>query len=464
MSAEHPIDEPQAEAVPSTIKQVFVDKNVVSHPKVATVLQALPAATVVEVDGPLFHRPIKDRIEASGLPSRRGELSVEEYGQRAVEALGSQFHPDLVRFVASVGAEPVGILSRGETCALAKSALLLTRSSTVSTLVKESQRAAATGPDINRVLCCRYTQLNPFSSCPYQCLYCFESDLRGKMTPFMRFYVDYERMYTELQRLDGSARPAGAGRCSLSVNMGEHGDSLAQERIFRILPDVVDWFRGFRNLRLLLLTKGGDASLLPDNPPPGRIALACSINTPATSAALEVDAPSPAERLRMLKTAAEKGYLTAIRLDPLVTWPEETWKADMEALVAMIAADAPANLSEITVGSMRFHRGQAALFKQMFASTRVGTPSGGSYAEGPRREAAMQYLYGPDMQRAGSFSDGYERLPFEARKALYAHTFARLRSALPNIRVSLCQEEERMYQVVPGVSRPGRCNCMVGQW
>ena len=390
-------------------------------------------------------------------------MSEKLYEELCVNKLKGKYGPRAVRFVARVGAKKAGWATRGEACALAKKNLFLTHTDP-AVLVKPSERAAKNAP--RRVCCCDYVQLNPISSCPFQCLYCFESDLRGYDNPFMRFYVNFGDMHAVLTRLDRGDLPgkfrAIGDSCWTSVNMGEHADSLAQENIFRVLPEVVPWFQEFRKLRLLLLTKGDNVDDLPATPPENKVAMAFSVNTTAASDVLEIGAPSPAKRLVALRAAREKGYMVAIRLDPLVAWPDD-WKGDLEDLMDLIHRVAPDDLVEITVGTMRYRPHQTALFTQMVASTRVETPVGGLYGDRAIGKA-MSRLYGLQAEVVKGFSDNYYRRPFEERKEIYRVVVDLVKGRRPKMRVTLCQEERAMYDAVKGSSLPGRCNCMVGRW
>lgn len=446
-----------------SFRTVFIEKRIADHRITQDVLRRLPDAKHVIVEGRKFHKDIAEEMIKAGLRSTLTNLSNKAYEDKAVEILHDRFPEEAIRFVAYVGKAKTGILNRGEACAYAKSHLFLTSASSKDTLVKISSRQKSSHK--KRILCCDYVQLNPVSSCPYQCLYCFETDLRGYDWPFMRFYINYKDMYGVLKQIDQGIVPKKFPvRTRYSVNMGEHADSLAQDHIFRILPEVIDWFRGFKNQRLLLLSKGGDPALLPDNPPKKKIAMAFSINTRVVSKAIEVDTPPPEKRLETLKRAYEKGYMVAIRLDPLIPWPDN-WKEEIEDLVNLIHREAPEELEEITVGSMRFRRLQAALFTQMFNSKRVETPEGGIYCNKADAEA-IRYLYGRDTWQhlEKSFNDNYYRLPFEQRKELYSHVVSLIKKCRPQLRVTLCQEEVEMYKQVPGVDVPNRCNCMVAEW
>ena len=453
-------------------KAVFVEKSLCEHRVTKAILSRLPSAECCIVEGRTWHRDIKNAMFDCGLPQRRCDTSDQDYEDHAVELLTPRYPERAVRFVAKVGAGQKGVkdlragyLGRGEVCALAKEYLFLSHTGDY-TLVKPSRRGckAKNTP----VLCCNYTQLNPASSCPYLCLYCFESALRGKENPFMRFYVNYHDMYRVLRQLDTGdipdKSPFTTSPCWYSVNMGEHADSLAQEKIFRLLPDVVAWFHDFQNLHLLLVTKGGDANDLPDDPPAGRVGVTCSINTEAASRALEVGTPGPIERLQTLKKAREKGYKVAIRLDPLIAWPED-WKGQLEGLVDLIHTGAPDDLADITVGTMRFRPNQHSLFLNTFNSSRVETPIGGLYADHSDPQA-IDHLYGqtPSTRSRARFADGYFRFPFEDRKEIYRHVVSLVKQRRPNLSVTLCQEEQKMYEAVPGGNIPDTCNCRVARW
>ena len=169
-----------------------------------------------------------------------------------------------------------------------------------------------------------------------------------------------------------------------------------------------------------------------------------------------------AERLKTLKAAFDKGYMVAIRLDPLINWPEN-WEEEMEQLINLIHDEAPMGLSEITVGTMRFRIHQASLFTQMISSSAIVTPHGGLYKDKVNMNAIM-HLYNDNTQLEKGFSDNYYRLPFEIRKAIYQHVAALIKKRRPDLRITLCQETSDVYREVNGVSLPSRCNCMVANW
>ena len=158
------------------IETVFVEERVADSPVTKGVLSRLPDTPVEVVKGRRFHKDIAREIIGLDLPSHRDSLSEKPYEELCVSKLEGKYGPRAVQFVAQVGAKKAGWATRGEACALAKKYLFLTYTD-LAVLVKPSERTAKDAP--RRIRCCDYVQLNPISSCPFQCLYCFESDLRG---------------------------------------------------------------------------------------------------------------------------------------------------------------------------------------------------------------------------------------------------------------------------------------------
>lgn len=59
------------------------------------------------------------------------------------------------------------------------------------------------------------------------------------------------------------------------------------------------------------------------------------------------------------------------------------------------------------------------------------------------------------------------RLPEKAVRfvaRIYAFAVSLFIERRPDLRVTLCQDEDKMYSAVHGFSTPARCNCMVARW
>jgi len=123
-----------------TFSIVFVERKIEEHPVTKAVLDRLArqpsAPSIAIVDGRRFHKDIAEA--ASKLRVPRESASYED---ALVDGLRHRFDEQAIRFVGRTGAKAVGVLTRGEVCALSKPYLFLTDASSDDVLLMVSRRA-----------------------------------------------------------------------------------------------------------------------------------------------------------------------------------------------------------------------------------------------------------------------------------------------------------------------------------
>lgn len=271
-------------------------------------------------------------------------------------------------------------------------------------------------PGTRHYLCCDYQILHIGTFCTMDCAYCILQSYFHP--PVLQFFVNYSRMWTELEAL--FSRPAIA-----RVGTGEFTDSLIWEQKTGLSRRLVPCFAGQRTAVLELKSKTTDIDGLKALPHNRKTILAWSVNTPRVIAGEERGTASLEARLRAAARAQSWGYPLAFHFDPMIVY--EGCQAEYQAVVDAIFAHVdPENIVWISLGTFRFMPDLKGIIRQRFPGSRI------QYGE---------FITGMDDKM---------RYFKPLRLELYQRVVARIRSRAPAVCLYFCMEDETIWQKVMG--------------
>ena len=215
----------------------------------------------------------------------------------------------------------------------------------------------------NSAFCPHFMELKFANGCHYDCQWCY------LMGTFGRWRKDKD--FTDPRRpvlMNGSYVPKVKPdkeitqhlRAALEsietptlFNSGELSDSMASPST--LLNVIIPIFEEYRDKghKLLILTKSNDITLYRKavkHHAPEFTVVSHSINAEWVSNAWEKGAPNPLERLTASRAAADIGYETRLRLDPMV--PVRNWQVGYRRIIEEIMR-INSRARVITLGSLR---------------------------------------------------------------------------------------------------------------
>lgn len=271
------------------------------------------------------------------------------------------------------------------------------------------------------IVCEPFYVLSYYIGCPFACTYCYlQGTFKGQVDP-----VIYSNRESLLRELDLWLSLPG----QLRLNAGELDDSFALDGKIPLVDDLVPRFIAQDRHTLLLVSKSTNVRNLLKYHPNGRVIVAFSINCPTAWELFEKKTPHPYKRIEAAAKVSEAGYITVVRLDPML--PVKDWRREYEELIRRIyMAFYP---HQWTVGSLRF-------FPHLPRWTaKVGRDTS---------------VYKFDVEVC--HEDRRRRLKSQVRAALYRQAIRAIRSHDPQVPIRLCKETIKIYQML-GLPRQGCC-------
>lgn len=271
------------------------------------------------------------------------------------------------------------------------------------------------------IVCEPFYVLSYYIGCPFACTYCYlQGTFKGQVDPVI--YSNRERLLRELDlwlSLPGHLR----------LNAGELDDSLALDGKIPLVDDVVPRFIAQDRHTLLLVSKSTNVRNLLKYRPNGRVIVAFSINGVKAWELFEKKTPHPYKRIEAAAKVSEAGYITVVRLDPML--PVKGWPREYEELINRIYSTFCPH--QWTVGSLRF-----------FPHLPMWTANVG-------RDTSV-YKFGVEV----CHEDRRRRLKSRVRAELYRHAIQAIRTHDAKVPIRLCKETVRMYEML-GLRPQGCC-------
>lgn len=281
----------------------------------------------------------------------------------------------------------------------------------------------------NGVLCHTAIELQSAIGCPYDCTYC-------PYTSFVAVRLDIERF------VDRAAALARSRPSQTLFKLNNRSDTLGLEPELGLAAMLIERFADLDRQYLMLYSKGNEIDHLLDLDH-RRKTVACFTLTPDPVARLlEHGAPPPAARLEAIRRLTAAGYPIRIRLSPIV--PLHGWRAMYGELIARLAMVARPEMVTLWTLSM------------------INVENLGRIL--PLEAVDQGVLHA--SRRAADRLRGRKGAPFppEVRVSIYADVSRIVGAELPGTAVSLCLEEDDVWQALGDtlVERQGGrflCNC-----
>ncbi len=211
--------------------------------------------------------------------------------------------------------------------------------------------------------------VNPYRGCEHGCIYCFARPSHAYLglSPGLDFETQLIARPAAPQALDRALR--ARGYVARTIAIGTNTDPYQPiERDRRIMRGVLQVLAAF-NHPVAIVTKGTlilrDADILAPMAAKGLLRVGISVTTldPATSRAMEPRVPSPAARLRVIRSLTDAGIPVRVMVAPVV--PALT---DHE-VEAILTAAAGAGAVAATCTVLRLPQEVAGLFRDWVATT-----------------------------------------------------------------------------------------------
>lgn len=277
--------------------------------------------------------------------------------------------------------------------------------------------------------CAKFYKLSAYNNCNFWCEYCYLY-LTFRTQPVSTHFINYEKMYNEIDKFDKSPIPK-----SLRIlNLGELGDPLAVDYITGFAEQIIPFMPEHApHTRLLFLTKSDCVDQLLTLDHGGQSIVSFSINTETVCQQLEHRTPTPESRLSAAARVQDAGYEVRLRIDPVIFY--STWEKDYILLVDKIFDFV--RPTRITIGEYRPSSGLASHISSRFPDSPLLRIHKSLVSEGRK----LRY---PKAQRVKMF-----RTIVEA-----------IRRRGPDVDIALCKEQPQIWKAVGLDTKGLSCNCV----
>jgi spore photoproduct lyase len=208
------------------------------------------------------------------------------------------------------------------------------------------------------ITCCNYYVLNLGLQCNMDCSYCY---LQGYLnSPILTIYTNLSDALTELEEaaLLNSQSP-------VRIGTGEVVDSLSLDPLTLFSRELISFFSNYPMWSLELKTKSAAVDQFLDCDHKGNVIVSWSVNPQKIIEAEEHGTASLNERLSAAAKCVAKGFPIAFHFDPVIYHPD--WKENYYELIREITRRfLPTEVSNITVGTLRFTPQQRHLMRERF--------------------------------------------------------------------------------------------------
>jgi len=277
--------------------------------------------------------------------------------------------------------------------------------------------------------CAKFYKLTAFNNCNFWCEYCYLY-LTFRTQPISTHFINYEKMYDEIEKFDRSRIPK-----SLKIlNLGELGDPLAVDYITGFARQIISFMPEHApGTRLLFLTKSDCVDDIMELNHGGQSVISFSVNTDTVFQQLEHRTPSPESRLAAAEKVQRAGYEVRLRIDPIIFYSK--WEKDYRELVDKIFQFV--RPARITLGEYRPSNGLSNHISARFP------------------ESPLLRIHNTLVREAGKL-----RYPKEQRVKMFKTLVEQIRENEPSIKISLCKESPQIWKNVDLDMRGLSCNCI----
>jgi len=277
--------------------------------------------------------------------------------------------------------------------------------------------------------CAKFYKLTAHNNCNFWCEYCYLY-LTFRTQPVSTHFVNYEKMYAEIEKFDRSRIP----KILKILNLGELGDPLAVDYITGFAKQIISFMPEHApGTRLLFLTKSDCVDDILELDHGGQSVISFSVNTDMVFRQLEHRTPSPESRLAAAAKVQKAGYEVRLRIDPIIFY--STWEKDYVELVDKIFQFV--RPVRITLGEYRPSNGLANHISSRFPKSALLTIHKSLVKEG-----------------------GKLRYPKNQRVKMFKTVIEQIKRTDPSVRISLCKESPQVWKAAGLDVNQLSCNCV----
>lgn len=277
--------------------------------------------------------------------------------------------------------------------------------------------------------CAKFYKLTAFNNCNFWCEYCYLY-LTFRTQPISTHFVNYEKMYAEIERFDRARIPK-----SLKVlNLGELGDPLAVDYITGFAKQIIPFMpKRAPGTRLLFLTKSDCVDEILKLNHGEQSIISFSVNTEKVFQELEHRTASPESRLAAAEKVQKAGYEVRLRIDPVIFY--STWEKDYIELVDKIFQFV--RPTRITIGEYRPSNGLASHIGLRFP------------------DSPLLHINKSLVREGGKL-----RYPEDQRVRMFRTIVEEIRKKDTAVDISLCKEHSSIWKATGLSVKRLSCNCV----
>jgi len=277
--------------------------------------------------------------------------------------------------------------------------------------------------------CAKFYKLTAYNNCNFWCEYCYLY-LTFRTQPISTHFVNYEKMYAEIERFDKAHIP----KFLKVLNLGELGDPLAVDYITGFAKQIIPFMpESAPGTRLLFLTKSDCVDEILKLNHGKQSIVSFSVNTDKVFQELEHRTASPESRLKAAKKVQQAGYEVRLRIDPVIFY--STWEKDYIELVDKIFQFV--RPTRITIGEYRPSNGLASHIGLRFPDSPL-------------------LRINKSLVREG----GKLRYPEDQRVKMFRTIVEKIRKKDTAVDISLCKEHPSIWKATGLSVKRLSCNCV----
>lgn len=272
------------------------------------------------------------------------------------------------------------------------------------------------------VVCPHFVELKWAYGCPYSCSWCY---LQGtyRWPQFKKHGSNISPVIKNEEKIAEHLEIISLNGYREILNSGELADSLMQGWLPEFLMD-----KNLGKNKVLFLTKGDNVDFLVENSHKlkDKIIMSFTFNAFEVSKKWEKGAPTVDKRIEAARKVSEEGYITRIRIDPMV--PIENWEMHYKDLIDKVFEKFTPE--RITVGSLRGLQSTINLAKD---------------------KSWTEYL--------SERSNWGKKIPLEKRVEMYSLVMDHLKDNYNYEKVAFCKETVEIWEMLGLDYKKIRCNC-----
>ena len=277
--------------------------------------------------------------------------------------------------------------------------------------------------------CAKFYKLTAYNNCNFWCEYCYLY-LTFRTQPISTHFINYEKMYAEIEKFDRSKIP----KALKVLNLGELGDPLAVEYITGFAKQIIQFMPEHApGTRLLFLTKSDCVDEILELNHGKQSIISFSINTEKVFKELEHRTASPGSRLAAAEKVQKAGYEVRLRIDPVIFY--STWEKDYSELVDKIFQFI--RPTRITIGEYRPSNGLANHISSRFPESTLLKINKSLVREGKKL-----------------------RYPKNLRIKMFRTIIDAIKKHKNDINIALCKEQPEIWKALSLEMKGLSCNCV----